>query len=86
MTYKEFYIWLQGFMTNRDWTVIKEIDIDIILEKMKVVNDDPEDLVKKFLSKRGCETKTQLFGSNPIEIKPRKDDEDDLGKPPRIIM
>ena len=86
MNYKEFYIWLEGFMTNRDWTVIREKDIDTILEKMKGVTDDPQDLVKNFLSKRGCETKTQLFGNNPIEIKPRKDDEDDLGKPPRIVM
>jgi hypothetical protein len=86
MNYKEFYIWLEGFMTNRDWTVIREKDINTILEKMKGVTDDPQDLVKNFLSKRGSETKTQLFGHNQIEIKPRKDDEDDLGKPPRIVM
>ena len=39
MTYKEFYIWLDGFMTNREWTVIKEIDIETIQEKMKEVKN-----------------------------------------------
>jgi hypothetical protein len=39
MTYKEFYIWLEGFMTNREWTVIKEIDIETIQEKMKEVKN-----------------------------------------------
>ena len=37
MTHKEFYIWLDGFMTNRDWTVIREIDIETIQEKLKEV-------------------------------------------------
>jgi len=40
MTYKEFYIWLEGFMTNRDWAVIKEVDIETIQEKMKDVKDE----------------------------------------------
>ena len=37
MTHKEFYIWLDGFLTNRSWTVVKESDIDVIKEKMKEV-------------------------------------------------
>lgn len=41
MTHKEFYIWLKGFMTNRDWTVIREIDIETIQEKMNEVTDLP---------------------------------------------
>ena len=32
MTHKEFYIWLDGFMTNREWTDIKEIDIEMTNE------------------------------------------------------
>jgi hypothetical protein len=40
MTHKEFYIWLDGFMTNRDWVVIKQVDIETIQEKMKEVKED----------------------------------------------
>ena len=42
MTHKEFYIWLEGFMTNRDWVVIKQSDIETIQEKMKDVRDEPK--------------------------------------------
>jgi hypothetical protein len=40
MTHKEFFIWLNGFMTNRSWTVIQQKDIEIIQEKMKEVRDE----------------------------------------------
>ena len=40
MTHKEFYIWLEGFMTNRDWTTIKQVDIESIQNKMKEVKDE----------------------------------------------
>jgi hypothetical protein len=40
MTYKEFYFWLEGFMTNRDWTLIKQTDIESIQDKMKEVKDE----------------------------------------------
>ena len=40
MTHKEFYIWLDGFMTNRDWTTIGKVDIEGIQEKMKEVKDE----------------------------------------------
>ena len=46
MTHKEFYIWLEGFMTNRYWVDIKQIDIEIIQEKMKEVKDEPQESVK----------------------------------------
>ena len=39
MTYKEFYIWLEGFMTNRSWTVIQQSDIEGIQNKMKEVKE-----------------------------------------------
>ena len=42
MTHKEFYIWLDGFMTNRNWTVIQQKDIETIQEKMKEVKDEPK--------------------------------------------
>lgn len=79
MTYKEFYIWLDGFMTNRRWTVIQQIDIETIQEKMKQVKEEPEfDIDKwKHLSNRP-------ISSLPITIKP--DETDELGKPPKIVM
>ncbi len=40
MTHKEFYVWLDGFMTNRDWTTIKQVDIESIQNKMKEVKDE----------------------------------------------
>ena len=42
MTHKEFYIWLEGFMTNKRWTDFKQIDIETIQEKMKEVKDEPK--------------------------------------------
>ena len=39
MTHKEFYIWLEGFMTNRTWADFKQIDVETIQEKMKGVNE-----------------------------------------------
>lgn len=40
MTHKEFFIWLNGFMTNRSWTVVQQADIEAIEEKMKEVRDE----------------------------------------------
>jgi hypothetical protein len=42
MTHKEFFVWLEGFMTNRDWTTIKQVDIEVIQKKMKEVKDEPK--------------------------------------------
>jgi hypothetical protein len=42
LNYKEFYIWLEGFMTNRDWTTIRQVDIETIQDKMKEVKDEPQ--------------------------------------------
>jgi hypothetical protein len=39
MTHKEFYIWLDGFMTNRNWTDFNQGDIETIQEKMKEVKE-----------------------------------------------
>ena len=46
MTHKEFYIWLDGFMTNRRWTMITQIDIETIQEKMKEVKDNQSEPVR----------------------------------------
>ena len=80
ITYKQFYSWLDGFMTNRDWTTIKQVDIESIQEKMKEVTDDFD--LEKFsnLSKN----RQQYF--NPISVPLTIKDDDDLGKPPRIVM
>ena len=80
MIYKEFYVWLDGFMTNRDWTTIKQVDIESIQEKMKEVTDDFD--LEKFsnLSKN----RQQYF--NPVSVPLTIKDDDDLGKPPRIVM
>jgi hypothetical protein len=40
MNYKEFYIWLNGFMTNRRWTDFTQSDIGTIQQKMKEVVDE----------------------------------------------
>jgi hypothetical protein len=40
MNYKEFYIWLDGFMTNRRWTDFTQSDIETIQQKMKEVVDE----------------------------------------------
>jgi len=79
MNYKEFYIWLEGFMTNRDWTVIKEIDIETIIEKMKEVKDEKDSTLSELISK--------YRNTNPpvLPIRHRKDD-DELGHPPKIVM
>jgi hypothetical protein len=50
MTYKEFYFWLDGFVTNRHWTQYRNEEITLILQKMKEVKDDAsslEDLKKR---------------------------------------
>ena len=40
MNYKEFYYWLDGFMTNRNWTTITQVDIETIQDKLKTVKGD----------------------------------------------
>lgn len=81
MTYKEFYIWLDGFMTNRRWTVIQQIDIETIQGKMREVKDnDPF-----FPHPRTITQPT--FEPIPVAPNPFKDDGyDDLGIPPKIVM
>jgi hypothetical protein len=46
LSYKEFYIWLDGFVTQRHWTQYRKEEVDLILEKMKEVKDEPQESVK----------------------------------------
>jgi hypothetical protein len=73
MTHKEFYIWLEGFMTNRSWTVIQQSDIEGIQEKMKEVKD-----VDPFFPNPRTTVPSPF---NPIII-PLKDNDSDPHKPP----
>jgi esterase/lipase len=82
LSYKEFYVWLDGFMTNRDWTTIKQVDIESIQKKMKEVKDENEFDLEKF--SKFSKTRQQYF--NPISVPLKTKDDDDLGKPPRIVM
>ena len=78
MTHKEFYIWLDGFMTNRRWTVIQQIDIETIQEKMQEVKEiDP-------FFPNPITTIPKTF--NRIKVPLFNADEDELGKPPKIVM
>ena len=78
MTHKEFYIWLDGFLTNRSWTVVKESDIDAIKEKMKGVKGELDFDLDKY---KGHKSSNPF---NPVTI--TRGDEDDLGHPPKIVM
>ena len=44
MTYKEFYFWLDGFVSQRHWTQYRAEEVDLILEKLKEVKDDSSSL------------------------------------------
>ena len=81
MTHKEFYIWLDGFLTNRSWTVVQESDIDAIKEKMSQVKGENEFDLDKF---RHLGNKRNS-GLQPVVVPSIKQD-DDLGHPPRIVM
>ena len=81
INHKEFYIWLDGFLTNRSWTTIKETDIDAIKEKMLQVKDENEFDLDKF---RHLGTKRNSV-LQPVVVPSIKQD-DDLGHPPRIVM
>ena len=78
LTHKDFYVWLDGFMTNRDFTTIRQIDIEIIKEKMKEVRDELDiDLSSIRINKR-------IYPFNTVTIP--LGDQDDLGHPPKIVM
>jgi hypothetical protein len=60
MNYKQFYIWLDGYLTGK--LENKHIDIAPIVEKMGQVISDEEKWINDFKSYRKMET------LNPIKI------------------
>jgi hypothetical protein len=60
MTHKEFYLWLEGFMTNREWVVEK--DLETIKEKMKEVSETPN--ITKRHWDNFLDNKRELLGEN----------------------
>lgn len=60
MTHKEFYVWLEGFMTNREWVVEK--DLETIKEKMKDVSETPH--INKLNGGNYSGIKRELLGEN----------------------
>ena len=78
MDYKSFFIWMDGFMTNRDWTTIRQIDIETIKLKMSEVKDKDSFDLNKLNSLR----KNSPF--NPVVLPLVDNDETD--KPTKIVM
>ena len=78
MTYKEFYIWLEGYLHGKFND--ENVDINPIVDKMLKVKD-----VDPFFS--NPKINVPRFEPVPIPPNPFKDDGyDDLGKPPKIVM
>ena len=73
LSYKEFYIWLEGYLTERNNELTKPI-----IEKMGEVND-----VDPFFPNPRTVVPIQV----PTPHNPFKEDGyDDLGTPPKIVM
>jgi len=77
LTYKEFYIWLEGYLYGK--LENKHIDISIIVEKMSHVKEEKHESIKITPFER------IPIPINPITINPFSED-DDLGYPPKIVM
>lgn len=81
MTHKEFYIWLDGYLSAKSKEEnngnVYYMDIFPILEKMKEVKPESEDFIKRFVERNQ--------NTYHYQYKIQKDD-DDLGKPPKIVM
>jgi hypothetical protein len=74
LSYKEFYIWLQGYLTDKT----EIIYFEPILKKMEEVKD-----IDPFFPNPRTVVPIQI----PRPENPFKDDGyDDLGAPPKIIM
>ena len=72
LTYKEFYIWLEGYLYGK--LENKQIDISPIVEKMSHVNEEKHESIK-----------ITPFERIPIPVNPSPID-NDLGYPPKIVM
>jgi hypothetical protein len=74
LSYKEFYIWLQGYLTDKT----EIIYFEPILKKMEEVKD-----IDPFFPNPRTVVPIQI----PRPENPFKDDGyDDLGAPPKIVM
>ena len=79
LSYKEFYIWLEGYLTGK--LEDNNIDISPIVEKMQEVKD-----VDPFFSNPRTII-PHKFEPIPVHHNPFKEDGyDDLGTPPKIVM
>lgn len=77
LSYKEFYIWLEGYLTDKT----EIIYFEPILKKMKAVKD-----VDPFFP-NPSKIVPHRFEPVPVPSNPFKDDGyDDLGVPPKIVM
>jgi hypothetical protein len=72
LNYKEFYIWLEGYLAGR--LESKTIDVGLIVEKMNQVKEE--------INFNTFETR-RPSPFNPIIINKQ---DDDLGHPPKIVM
>jgi len=77
LTYKEFYIWLEGYLYGK--LENKQIDISPIVEKMSHVKEEKHESIKITPFER------IPIPINPITVNPFSED-DDLGYPPKIVM
>lgn len=83
LSHKEFYIWLDGYISAKSKEEnngnVYYMDIFPIIEKMKEVKDEKDSTLSELISK--------YRNTNPpvLPIRPRKDD-DELGRPPKIVM
>lgn len=76
LSYKEFYIWLEGYLHGKT----EIIYFEPILKKMEEVKD-----IDPFFS--NPKINVPRFEPVPVPSNPFKDDGyDDLGKPPKIVM
>jgi hypothetical protein len=78
INHKQFYSWLEGYLYGK--LENKHIDITPIVEKMGEVKDDFD------LEKFSKLSKTQQQYFNPISVPLTTKDDDDLGKPHKIVM
>jgi hypothetical protein len=72
LTYKEFYIWLEGYLAGR--LESKTIEVGLIVEKMNQVKEEID--FNTFEPRRPSPF-------NPIIINKQ---DDDFGHPPKIVM
>lgn len=84
MTYKEFYIWLDGYLSAKSKEEndgnVYFMNIHPILKKMEEVNDDYSlDLSKIHITRKE-------YSPFRTVVLPPSDDDNELGRPPKIVM